>query len=43
MAVTSGLLSVEEALGPVFSNQVWSSIWLAIDWPRLRDILGGYR
>lgn len=28
------------ALGPVFSNQVWSTIWLAIVWPRVKLILG---
>lgn len=30
-------------LGPVFSSQVWSIIWLAIVWPRRRFNFGGRR
>lgn len=41
--VISGLLSLAAALGPVFSNQVWSIIWLAMDWPIPRLIAGGKR
>lgn len=29
VVVIRGILSVAVALGPVFSNQVWSIIWLA--------------
>lgn len=41
--VTRGVLSLVAALGPVFSSQVWSTIWLAMDWPIPRLIAGGNR
>lgn len=43
MDVIKGRLIVDTALGPDFSNQVWSTIWLAISWPRVRLILGARR
>lgn len=43
MDVISGRLRVDTALGPDFSNQVWSTIWLAISWPRVRLSLGARR
>lgn len=38
--VAIGLLIETVALGPTFSSQVWSSIWLAIVCPRTRLVLG---
>lgn len=40
VVVIKGVLREAIALGPVFSNQVWSTIWLAIDWPSTRLSLG---
>lgn len=34
------MLREATALGPDFSSQVWSIIWLAIAWPRVRLSLG---
>lgn len=38
-----GRFKEDTALGPVFSNQVWSTIWLAIDWPSIKLSLGARR
>jgi len=35
-----GRLREAVALGPDFSSQVWSIIWLAIAWPRVRLSFG---
>lgn len=43
VAVMSGRLIDIAALGPVFSSQAWSIIWLAIDCPRRRLSLGTRR
>lgn len=43
MDVIKGRLMADTALGPDFSSQVWSTIWLAISWPRVRLILGARR
>ena len=43
MVVTNGRLEETRALGPVFSSQVWSTIWVAIVWPRTRLSLGAKR
>lgn len=40
MVVTKGRLREVTALGPVFSSQVWSTIWLAIVWPKTRLSFG---
>lgn len=40
VVVTRGRFREARAFGPVFSNQVWSIIWLAIVWPRARPSLG---
>lgn len=34
---------LEMVLGPIFSNQVWSIIWLAAAWPRARLSFGANR
>lgn len=36
VVVIKGLLDAIRVLGPVFSNQVWSIVWLAIACPRAR-------
>lgn len=43
VAEAKGILDDEIALGPVFSSQVWSTIWLAIDWPRSKPSFGARR
>lgn len=43
VVVIRGILSEAVALGPVFSSQVKSIIWLAIVWPRVRLSLGSSR
>lgn len=43
VVVTRGIFKVTTALGPVFSNHVWSIIWLAIVWPKTRLSLGAKR
>lgn len=43
MVVTRGMFIEVIALGPVFSNQVWSTIWAAMVCPRMRFSLGGRR
>lgn len=40
VVVMSGILEEARALGPDFSNQVWSIIWLAMAWPSTRLSLG---
>lgn len=40
VVVINGVLREAMALGPDFSNQVWSIIWLAIVCPRERLSLG---
>lgn len=40
MVVTRGILKEATAFGPVFSSQVWSTIWLAMACPRKRESLG---
>lgn len=40
---TRGRLADVMALGPTFSNQVWSTSWLAINWPRIKLSFGGSR
>lgn len=40
VVVIRGMLREVTALGPVFSNQVWSTICDAIVWPRVRFSLG---
>lgn len=40
VVVISGMFDVARALGPDFSSQVWSIIWLAMAWPRTRLSLG---
>ncbi len=40
VVVIRGRLREATALGPDFSSQVWSIIWLAIVWPRVRFSLG---
>ena len=34
------MLDEARALGPDFSSQVWSTIWLAIAWPSTRLSFG---
>lgn len=43
MEVTSGRFIEVRALGPDFSNQLWSIVWLAMICPNARLILGGRR
>lgn len=43
VVVIKGSVEAVTALGPTFSNQVWSTIWLAIVWPRIRPIFEGRR
>lgn len=38
-----GVVALAIALGPVFSSHVWSTIWLAIFWPRRRLSCGAWR
>ena len=38
--VARGLFRVETVFGPTFSIQVWSTIWAAIVWPKIRFSLG---
>ena len=38
--VTRGSCVEVSIFGPAFSNQVWSTIWLAMVWPNRRLILG---
>lgn len=38
--VISGILEEVRALGPIFSNQVWSTICPATVWPRARLSFG---
>lgn len=38
-----GILAEVTALGPTFSNQVWSTVWLEMVWPKTRLILGRKR
>lgn len=40
VVVISGVLEDTSAFGPVFSNQVWSTIWLAMAWPNTRLSFG---
>ena len=40
---TRGWWEVITALGPVFSSQVWSTIWLAMFWPRKNAETGAKR
>lgn len=40
VVVIRGRLEEAIALGPVFSSQVWSIIWLAIAWPKAKFSLG---
>ena len=40
VVVMRGRLREAVALGPDFSSQVWSIIWLAIAWPRVRLSFG---
>lgn len=40
---TSGVFRFVVALGPIFSNQVRSMVWLAMVWPRVRLIFGESR
>lgn len=40
VVVIKGRLDEARALGPVFSNQVWSTIWLAMVCPRTRFSFG---
>lgn len=42
-AEAKGMLRDVMALGPVFSSQARSIIWVAIDCPRIRLSLGGRR
>lgn len=41
--VIRGMFDEEMALGPTFSNQVWSIIWLASVCPKTRFNLGVIR
>lgn len=43
MVEMRGVLTDEIALGPIFSNQVKSIIWVAIICPKIRFILGEAR
>lgn len=43
VVVTRGRLRDVRAFGPVFSSHVWSIVWLAITWPKIRLSLGGSR
>lgn len=36
VTAAAGRWKADIALGPTFSNHVWSTIWLAIAWPRER-------
>lgn len=40
VVVIRGMFEVDSPLGPAFSSQVWSIIWLATAWPRMRFSLG---
>ena len=40
VVVIKGMFDETRALGPTFSNQVWSTIWLAMAWPKTRFSLG---
>lgn len=40
VVVIKGMLREAMAFGPVFSSEVWSTIWLAMAWPRTRLSLG---
>jgi len=40
VVVIRGVFKEAIALGPTFSIQVWSTIWLAMVWPRMRLFLG---
>jgi len=37
---TRGRFAEAIAFGPVFSSQIWSIIWVAIVWPRMRLSFG---
>lgn len=41
--VTRGLLRDTKAFGAIFSSHVWSTVWEAIIWPRVRLISGVMR
>lgn len=43
VVVIIGLVAVTIAFGPTFSNHVWSTIWAAIFWPRVRTSFGARR
>lgn len=43
MVEAKGRVIEEMAFGPVFSSQVWSIVWLAADWPRIKVIFGRRR
>lgn len=43
MVEMRGVFSLVVALGPTFSSQVRSMVWLAMVWPRERLILGESR
>lgn len=43
VVVMRGRLREVRAFGPTFSNQVWSTVWLAIICPRIRLTFGGIR
>lgn len=43
VAVMRGAFIEAIALGPTFSSQVWSTVWLAMAWPRRRLSFGAKR
>lgn len=43
MVEIMGVFRLVAALGPIFSSQVRSIVWLAMVWPRARFIFGGSR
>lgn len=38
--VMRGMFKEVTAFGPTFSNHVWSIVWLAIAWPKIRPSFG---
>lgn len=43
VVVTKGSMEEVMDLGPAFSNQFWSTTWVAIAWPRVSVNFGGRR